>query len=543
MALEKKEAFDKEVEILRKEYTNPSKFRNAVYKKIQDAPDEETKQLWRDFLMNKPGNTTTGNTTTGNTTTGNTTTGNTAPETPLTKESAWEIYNSPNGTANGLFESFNTFGMTAEEARKEFLSKVPTPSDAAKNAFKETYGVDLVVTGNTTTTTAPETPLTKESAWEIYNSKNGTANGLFQSFNTFGMTAEEARKEFLSKVPTPSDAAKKAFKEKYGVDLVVTGNTTTTTAPDTTLTKESAWEIYNSPNGTANGLFESFNILGMTAEEARKEFLSKVPTPSDAAKKAFKEKYGVDLVVTDKDKDKDKNKNKNKDKGKDKDKDKDDDEDDDEDKYKNKYKSSMYGIIDAMKNGDINPSTGIYFMLDALSKAARNTGIDIGNIGAQFSGGTVRNDYQDSLWSQRRNKMFENEMTSEINKQEGTDKEMEYKLAKEDLIGKGLSNEQADLALKASRTFNKKAEEFRKAGNDTLADLYALVGSAATKEVGPEELAAIAASNVLNTPEGKEAADEIIEALTGLVKTVGSTFGGINSILSFFDNLKNKWKK
>ena len=459
--LEEKEAFDKEVEELRKIYTDPSKFKQAVYKKIQDAPDEETKQRWRGFLMNKPGYTTTGNTTTGNTTTGNTTTGNTAPETPLTKESAWEIYNSKNGTANGLFESFNILGMTAEEARKEFLSKVPTPSDAAKKAFKEKYGVDLVVTGNTTTTTAPETPLTKESAWEIYNSKNGTANGLF----------------------------------------------------------------------------ESFNILGMTAEEARKEFLSKVPTPSDAAKKAFKEKYGVDLVVTDKDKDKDKNKNKNK--GKDKDKDK----DDDEDKYKNKYKSSMYGIIDAMKNGDIDTSTGIYFMLDALSKAARNTGIDIGNIGAQFSGGTVRNDYQDSLWSQRRNKMFENEMTSEINKQEGTDKEMEYKLAKEDLIGKGLSNEQADLALNASRTFNKKAEEFRKAGNDTMADLYALVGSAATKEVGPEELAAIAASNVLNTPEGKEAADEIIEALTGLVKTVGSTFGGINSIFSFFDNLINKKNK
>lgn len=198
-----------------------------------------------------------------------------------------------------------------------------------------------------------------------------------------------------------------------------------------------------------------------------------------------------------------------------------------------KYKSSMYGIIDAMKNGDIDTSTGIYFMLDALSKAARNTGIDIGNIGAQFSGGTVRNDYQDSLWNQRRNKMFENEMTSEINKQEGTDKEMEYNLAKEDLIGKGLSNEQADLALNASRTFNDKAEEFRKVGNDTMADLYALVGSAATREVGAEEIAAIAASNVLNTPEGKAAADEIINALTGLVGTVGNTFGGINSILSF----------
>lgn len=303
-------------------------------------------------------------------------------------------------------------------------------------------------------------------------------------------------------------------------DTTTTGNTTTTTPPETTLTKESAWDDYNKDTGTAKGLFESFKTLEMTAEEARKEFLSKVSTPSDAAKKAFKETYGVDLVVTDEDDDKDKNKNKNK-----------------------KYKSSMYGIIDAMKNGDIDPSTGVYFMLDALSKAARNTGIDIGNIGAQFSGGTVRDDYQDSLWSQRRNKMFENEMTSELNKQEGTDKEMEYNLAKEDLIGKGLTNEQADLALEASRTFKDKAKEFRKAGNDTMADLYALVGSAATKEVGPEELAAIAASNVLNTPEGKEAADEIIESLTGLVGTVGSTLGGINSVLSFFTDWKNKKNK
>ena len=303
-----------------------------------------------------------------------------------------------------------------------------------------------------------------------------------------------------------------------------TGNTTTddttTTPPETTLTKESAWNNYNKDTGTAKGLFENFETLGMTAEDARKEFLSKVSTPSDAAKKAFKEIYGVDLIVTD------------------------DDDDDDDDKNKNKkYKSSMYGIIDAMKNGDIDPSTGVYFMLDALSKTARNTGIDIGNIGAQFSGGTVRDDYQDSLWNQRRSKMFENEMTSETNKQEGTDKEMEYNLAKEDLKAKGLSNEQADLALNASRTFNNKAEEFRKAGNDTMADLYALVGSAATKDVNPEELAAIAASGILNTPEGKEAIDEIIDAMTGLVGSIGSTLGGINEVFSFFTDWKNKKNK
>lgn len=205
---------------------------------------------------------------------------------------------------------------------------------------------------------------------------------------------------------------------------------------------------------------------------------------------------------------------------------------------KGRYKSSMYGILDAMRNGDIDKSTGIYFMLDALSKAARNTGIDIGNVGAQFTGGTVRNDYQDSLWNQRKDKMFANEVSSELNKQEGTDKEMEYSLAKEELIGKGLSNEQADLALNASRTFNDKAEKFRADGNDTLADLYALVGSAATREVGPEELAAIAASGVLNTPEGKAAAEEIMTMFKNLGGAIGGTFGGINQIMSLFGGNK-----
>ena len=115
---------------------------------------------------------------------------------------------------------------------------------------------------------------------------------------------------------------------------------------------------------------------------------------------------------------------------------------------------------------------------------------------------------------------------------------MAYSLAKEDLIGKGLSNEQADLALNASRTFNNKAEQFRAAGNDTLADLYALVGSAATREVGPEELAAIAASGVLNTPEGKAAAEEIMEMFKNLGGAIGGTFGGINSIMSLFSGNK-----
>ena len=65
-------------------------------------------------------------------------------EQTFTKEKAWEIYNSPTGTARGLFENFQTLDMDAVEARKEFLSKQPNPSEKAKNAFRKVYNSELV---------------------------------------------------------------------------------------------------------------------------------------------------------------------------------------------------------------------------------------------------------------------------------------------------------------------------------------------------------------------------------------------------------------
>lgn len=197
----------------------------------------------------------------------------------------------------------------------------------------------------------------------------------------------------------------------------------------------------------------------------------------------------------------------------------------------------MYGIIDAMKNGDIDTSTGVYFMLDALSKAARNTGIDIGNIGAQFSGGTVRNDYQDSLWNQRRNKMFENEMTSELNTQEGTDKEMEYNLAKEDLKKKGFENEQTNRMLEASRKLEDAAKRFEEKGNDTLANLYYTISSAAAKgEIDVEEIGGILAASVFDSKEGQKALKELGETLSTVTTTVTNSLGGINKSVETFNN-------
>ena len=65
-------------------------------------------------------------------------------EQTFTKEKAWEIYNSSSGTARGLFENFQTLNMDAEEAKKEFLSKNPNPSETAKNAFRNVYKSELV---------------------------------------------------------------------------------------------------------------------------------------------------------------------------------------------------------------------------------------------------------------------------------------------------------------------------------------------------------------------------------------------------------------
>ena len=76
----------------------------------------------------------------------------------------------------------------------------------------------------TTTTEKPakegEQTFTKEDAWKIYYSSTGTATGLFKNFNTLGMDAVEARKEFLSKNPNPSEKAKKAFRDVYKTELV-----------------------------------------------------------------------------------------------------------------------------------------------------------------------------------------------------------------------------------------------------------------------------------------------------------------------------------
>ena len=80
---------------------------------------------------------------------------------------------------------------------------------------------------------------------------------------------------------------------------------------------------------------------------------------------------------------------------------------------KNKYNKSMMSIWDAYIAGEIDKETAGYFTIDAIATLAKNLGRSIGNVGAQFSGGTIDNGHDESKWGQRQNAMLSEEIQKE----------------------------------------------------------------------------------------------------------------------------------
>ena len=87
-------------------------------------------------------------------------------------------------------------------------------------------------------------------------------------------------------------------------------------------------------------------------------------------------------------------------------------------KAKNKYRNQSMSIWDAYYSGEFGEpgsdeakSTRNYFIIDALANFAKNTGRSIGNIGAQYSGGTIDNGYDSSKWEEVRNTLGGEELS------------------------------------------------------------------------------------------------------------------------------------
>ena len=80
---------------------------------------------------------------------------------------------------------------------------------------------------------------------------------------------------------------------------------------------------------------------------------------------------------------------------------------------KNQYNKAMMSIWDAYIKGDISKETAGYFTIDAIATLAKNLGRSIGNVGAQFSGGTIDNGHDESKWGQRQNALLNEEIGKE----------------------------------------------------------------------------------------------------------------------------------
>ena len=73
---------------------------------------------------------------------------------------------------------------------------------------------------------------------------------------------------------------------------------------------------------------------------------------------------------------------------------------------KNNYNKAMMSIWDAYRAGEIDKETAGYFTIDAIATLAKNLGRSIGNVGAQFSGGTIDNGHDESKWGQRQDALL-----------------------------------------------------------------------------------------------------------------------------------------
>lgn len=66
-------------------------------------------------------------------------------------------------------------------------------------------------------------------------------------------------------------------------------------------------------------------------------------------------------------------------------------------------KKRAYSIWQAYKNGDIDKEGATYYTVDAISNYLKNLGRDFNNVRAQYTGGAIDNNYDQSQWQQRNN--------------------------------------------------------------------------------------------------------------------------------------------
>ena len=166
---------------------------------------------------------------------------------------------------------------------------------------------------------------------------------------------------------------------------------------------------------------------------------------------------------------------------------------------KKQYNKAMMSIWDAYRHHLIDKETAGYFTIDAIATLAKNLGRSIGNVGAQFSGGTIDNGHDTSMWEQRRDSIFNTELQKET---EGID------------------------------TFENKFKQLSYNRNSTINDLMKAVKSDAEKlsDNNPLKIAYLSLAAMIASGQ-----------VDGTTTIAATSAKGINELFDFFQK-KNKKK-
>ena len=168
------------------------------------------------------------------------------------------------------------------------------------------------------------------------------------------------------------------------------------------------------------------------------------------------------------------------------------------------------GIQQAYYDGTIDKGTRDYMMADAIAKFARNTGRDIGNIGAQFTGGAINNKYEEADWNKRNDEMFKQATSSEAATIDNSDKAIERGQQKLNMRGQELANEKANRGLNFSRELQAQAEEAYKKGNKKLGRILSYMASSGATSLSSGQLITLLGSDVLDEAEEAENSDNTL---------------------------------
>lgn len=124
-----------------------------------------------------------------------------------------------------------------------------------------------------------------------------------------------------------------------------------------------------------------------------------------------------------------------------------------------KYK--VKSIMDAYYDRDFGDpdsdeakSTRNFMIADTIAKFLRNTGKDIANIGAQYTGGEIDNSREESMWDARNKEMAKQGISAEAATVENSDKNIERQLQQNVINSGKLSNEQKNYIVSAARQIN-----------------------------------------------------------------------------------------